>query len=66
MARVRARRHGWVRVLFEALLVFQLLHLGEHVIQMAHLYLLHLPPPQARGLISPLTARPSAPRGAER
>lgn len=53
-ARARARPRGWRRVLFEVLVVVQLLHLGEHSVQMVQLHLLHLPPAEARGLVSPL------------
>jgi hypothetical protein len=48
------RRRGIVGIGFEMLLVVQVLHLGEHAIQMVQLYAAHLPPAQARGLISPL------------
>src|SRR5437867_7447748 len=46
------RQRGTVRTAFELLLAVQLLHLGEHLIQVAQLYLLHRPPAAARGLIS--------------
>jgi hypothetical protein len=53
-ARAWARRRGWRRALFGVLVVVQLLHLGEHSVQMVQLHLLHLPPAEARGLVSPL------------
>jgi len=52
--RGRVRRHGIVRVAFELLLLVQLGHLGEHVIQMAQLFVLGWPPAAARGFVSQL------------
>ena len=56
IARLRAiaRRRGWPRVVLEALLVVQALHLGEHVVQMIQLYVLGWPPAIARGVVSNL------------
>ena len=45
-------RRGTVRVVFEALLVVQLAHLGEHLVQIAQIYLLGWPARQARGLVA--------------
>jgi RHS repeat-associated protein len=45
-------RRGLTRTVFDALLVVQLGHLGEHLMQVAQIYLLGWPPPQARGLIA--------------
>src|SRR5262244_175862 len=42
---------GAVRVVFEALLVVQLA-LGEHLVQIAQIYLLGWPAPEARGLVA--------------
>ena len=56
MTRVRAivRERGALRLVFEVLLVVQLLHLGEHIVQMIQLYALGWPPPAARGIVSNL------------
>jgi RHS repeat-associated protein len=48
------RRRGGRRVLLEALLVIQVLHLGEHLAQMIQLYVLGWPPAIARGVVSNL------------
>ena len=45
-------RRGVVRAVFEALLLVQLAHLGEHLVQIAQIYLLGWPAPQARGLVA--------------
>src|SRR5262245_24201742 len=45
-------RRGAVRTVFEALLVVQLAHLGEHLGHVAQIYLLHWPAPEARGLVA--------------
>ena len=45
-------RRGPVRVVFEALVVVQLGHLGEHLVQIAQIHLLGSPAPQARGLVA--------------
>ena len=47
-------RRGLVRSIFEALLLVQLGHLGEHLVQVAQIHLLGWPPPQARGLVAAL------------
>ena len=47
-------RRGLVRSIFEALLLVQLGHLGEHLVQLAQIHLLGWPPPQARGLVAAL------------
>jgi RHS repeat-associated protein len=56
IARLRSilRRRGWPRVVLEALLLVQALHLGEHVVQMIQLYVLGWPPAIARGVVSNL------------
>jgi RHS repeat-associated protein len=56
MNRLRAlvRERGTVRLVFEALVIVQVLHLGEHVAQMVQLHLLGWPPPDARGIVSNL------------
>src|SRR6266850_843867 len=45
-------RRGLTRTIFEALLLVQLGHLGEHLVQIAQIHLLGWSPPQARGLIA--------------
>jgi len=50
MRRWLARR-GLVRTVFEALLLVQLAHLGEHIVQIAQIHVLGWPAPQARGLV---------------
>jgi hypothetical protein len=56
MERLRAilRRRGRTRVVLEALLLVQALHLGEHVVQMIQLHVLGWPPALARGVVSQL------------
>ena len=51
MRRWLARR-GTVRTVFDALLLVQLGHLGEHLVQIAQIHLLGWPAPQARGLVA--------------
>ena len=45
-------RRGLTRLVFEALLLVQVGHLAEHLVQIAQIHLLGWPPPQARGLIA--------------
>ena len=45
-------RRGTARTVFEALLVVQLAHLGEHLVQIAQIHLLGWPAPEARGLVA--------------
>jgi len=45
-------QRGRVRTVFEAVLVLQLGHLGEHLVQIAQIHLLGWSPPEARGLIA--------------
>src|SRR6267378_6777741 len=51
MRRWLARR-GLTRLVFEALLLVQVGHLAEHLVQISQIHLLGWPPPQARGLIA--------------
>ena len=52
---MRPQRHAILtRRVFQALLILQGLHLGEHLVQMAQIYLLGWPPPLARGVVSTL------------
>ncbi|MGH7313498.1 MAG: IPT/TIG domain-containing protein, partial [Candidatus Rokuibacteriota bacterium] len=48
------RRRGVTRVIFELFLIIQLGHLGEHLAQMAQLFIMGWPPAQARGIVSQL------------
>ncbi len=45
-------RRGLTRLVFEALLLVQVGHLAEHLVQISQIHLLGWPPPQARGLIA--------------
>jgi RHS repeat-associated protein len=45
-------RRGAVRAVFEALLIVQLAHLGEHLVQIAQIHLLNWPAAEARGLVA--------------
>src|SRR5262249_40788105 len=45
-------RRGTARTVFEALLVVQFAHLGEHLVQIAQIHLLGWPAPEARGLVA--------------
>lgn len=51
MKRWLARR-GRIRTVFEAVLLLQLGHLAEHLVQIAQIRLLGWPPPEARGLVA--------------
>src|SRR5437879_13870933 len=43
---------GLTRLVFEALLLVQVGHLAEHLVQTSQIHVLGWPPPQARGLIA--------------
>src|SRR5690349_2978395 len=51
MTRWLARR-GRIRTVFEAIVLLQLGHLGEHLVQIAQIHLLGWSPPEARGLVA--------------